>query len=488
MPGDFTSAEARARVSYEWNANTSLSVTGGFNNQHDVDYPGRLLDADHFDVYDLSAQFRWADRAGRLQGFEGQLYLNTLTHGMTNAQKPTASAGTFPNGNPRPPLVITVDTEATNFGGRAAADLAAGDLDIVIGTDLYVTSRDATRGLEAVMPSGMQMVPPFYTSDEVWPDVTILDAGLFAKAAHSTPELQAEATVRLDVVEADAGRASQDYLDAVGASSADDLSASEANLSGALTITRALTANWSLAGGVGSVVRTADPMERYSDRIPASKSQTSAEFLGNPDLKPERSTQLDVWLDGGFDQWSVSLNGFYRQMSDYITLESTTEPKLLPLSPNTVFRYRNGDATFVGGEVSTNLLLTPDLALGLAASYLHGTDDTLDEPAIGIAPLNGRASIRFAPADAPYHVEVDAVAAGKQDRVATTRGEVATDGHVRLDLRAGLDVLRNATLLAGVNNLLDEYYVEHLNASNPFSGTRIAEPGRVLFVSARVRF
>ena len=55
---------------------------------------------------------------------------------------------------------------------------------------------------------------------------------------------------------------------------------------------------WNLSLGVGSVVRTADALERYADRFPASKAQTSAEFVGNPNLDPERSTQADVWLDG----------------------------------------------------------------------------------------------------------------------------------------------------------------------------------------------
>ena len=74
-------------------------------------------------------------------------------------------------------------------------------------------------------------------------------------------------------------------------------------------------------------------LERYADRFPASKAQTSAEFQGNPLLSPERSTQGDLWLEGSYPRVNVSLNAFARRMDDYITLTTTDLTPLLPLSP-----------------------------------------------------------------------------------------------------------------------------------------------------------
>lgn len=39
----------------------------------------------------------------------------------------------------------------------------------------------------------------------------------------------------------------------------------------------------------------------------------------------------------------------------------------------------------------------------------------------------------------------------------------------------------------GIENLTDEAYVNHLNATNPFTRARIPEPGRVLFVRLEQR-
>ncbi|HMB93769.1 MAG TPA: hypothetical protein VKP65_23150 [Rhodothermales bacterium] len=39
-----------------------------------------------------------------------------------------------------------------------------------------------------------------------------------------------------------------------------------------------------------------------------------------------------------------------------------------------------------------------------------------------------------------------------------------------------------------VTNLTDKAYVNHLNAKNPFIGTPIPEPGRVLFANLSLAF
>ena len=169
-----------------------------------------------------------------------------------------------------------------------------------------------------------------------------------------------------------------------------DLSASETNLNGALTLSANLTSNWNVSIGGGTVVRTADATERYSDRTPASKAQVSAEFMGNPALNPERSSQVDLWLEGRYPELSFEANLFARRIDDYITMEGTDLPTRLPLSPPTVYRNVNGDAEFWGFETSVSLPLTDEVTAALGGEYLWGEDVTLDEPALGVAPTQGR--------------------------------------------------------------------------------------------------
>ncbi|WP_243665082.1 TonB-dependent receptor domain-containing protein, partial [Rhodothermus marinus] len=232
---------------------------------------------------------------------------------------------------------------------------------------------------------------------------------------------------------------------------------------------------------------TADATERYSDRLPSSKAQMSAEFVGNPALRPERSTQADLWLETAHPSWSLSLNLFARRLDNYITIEPTDLPKRLPLSPPTVFRYVNGTATFYGGEATLAVRLPYALTLTTTGGYLWGQDETRDEPAFGVAPPRVDIGLRYEPS-ARFFAEATLHRVARQDRVATSRGEVPTDGYTTLDLKAGLRVLRQWRLQFGVQNLTDAAYADHLNAKNPFTGRRIPEPGRVFFLDLTLAF
>lgn len=487
IPSDYLSREIRGRLGYDVAPGARLSVSGGYHRQDDIDYPGRLLDADFFDAIDVSARYRLNRAVGVLRAFDAQVYLNAVEHGMDNDEKPTAEAGTFPNGNPRPPLIITVDAESQNLGGRVAADLEPQPgLTLTLGGDVYSARRDATRPFQAVTPNG-PVVPPFYVSDEIWPDVTITDVGLFANGTRRLGAVTVSGTARLDVVQANANedRVSEAYLNNVGTN---DLGGSEVNLSGAVTLATQLAPEWSLSVGLGSVVRTADALERYADRFPASKAQTSAEFVGNPALDPERSTQADLWVEATYPQFGVNVNAFVRCMDDFITLAPTDISPMLPLSPEQVFQYVNGEATFAGFEAAAVFALAEALNLTLGGSYLYGEDTTLDEPALGVSPARADLGLRYDVPSGLFFVEGMVHLVAQQDRVATTRGEVETDGYTTADLRAGLRVIRNVSVLLGVNNLTDTDYVNHLNARNPFSGLALPEPGRVFFANARFSF
>ncbi|WP_456428762.1 TonB-dependent receptor domain-containing protein [Rhodocaloribacter sp.] len=490
IPSDYRSGEARARLGYRLAPNARLTVAGGYNRQDDIDYPGRLLDASFFDATDFSAKYELSRASGALRSFEARLSWNRVKHAMNNDRKPTAQPGVFPNGNPRPPLSIHVNAETKNLGGRAAAQFVMPSrVVLTVGGDFYRANRDARRPFEAIRPDGSRFVPPFYVSDEVWPDVTITDAGLFVNGTQTSGTVNVAATARLDLVHADAGRVSDAYMSIVGQGlTREDLTQSEANVSGALTLTTHPDEAWSVSFGVGSVVRTADALERYSDRIPASKAQTSAEFIGNPTLKPERSTQVDLWLEGAYPRVSLNLNAFARRMDDYITLEPTDVPPLLPLSPPTVFRYVNGEATFFGFEASASFALAEPLTLGLGGSYLWGKDETLDEPALGVSPPSVHASLRYDAPGGRFFAEGTTHLVARQTRAALTRGERPTDGYTTADVRVGVSLVRNVSVLFGVNNLFDALYVNHLNAANPFTGARLPEPGRVLFANVRLAF
>jgi iron complex outermembrane receptor protein len=499
VPGDYESAEGRGRLGVKLSDRSTLSITGSYQDQQDLDYPGRLLNAAFFRTGMGQLNYAYARDTGTLRSFDVRLSAQQTLHEMDNRGKPTFEAGTLPNGMTRPPLRIGVASEIQNVSGRVAADLALGDgWDVKVGGDVLHTFRDAARLLRAAPPGREPFVPPFYKTDDgevldnLWPGVTITQEGAFVNATRTVGTVTLSGTTRLDLAQADANDPTGPFLANANATD-DDLSQNDAMLSGSVTASIPLSQRWTLSLGAGSVARPPSALERYADRFPTSKAQTSAEFQGVPTLDPERSTQGDVWLEGTGDRWTLRVSGFVRSIDDYITLEPTNLSPILPLSPPTVFRYRNGEATFVGSEASGALSLSDPLSVRASGTWLWGEDDTLDEPAFGISPPSARVGLRWSPsisaaALSTLYLDGSVQLTAEQDRVAASRNERVTDGYTTVDLRAGVLVMNRVEVKVGVDNLFDVSYTNHLNASNPFTGARVPEPGRVFTTNLTVQF
>jgi len=471
VPADFESWEGRGKFGVRTGEDAWLTFSGGYQEQGPIDYPGRLLKADFFETLNLSSRWELRRDEGLLRSVDLLAYVNDVEHGMTNDGKPTAESN--PNRMPPFPLLVTVASEMRVSGGRAGVTLAPGAWTVELGGDVYSANRDAVRTV-ARRDNGMEIFV-----DLMWPDATITDGGLWARVERALSErVRASGALRVDFVDATADTIGDFFSENVGT----DLDDTETNLSAAFTLSANLDESWAVSGAVGTAVRTAEVLERYSDRIPATKVQLSNEFMGNPGLDPERSTQLDLWVEGSFSRFSLSVNGFWRTIDDYITVEATELPKRLPLSPPTVFRYINGEASFYGAEGSVRAFLTNELTTTLGVAWLEGEDETFDEPALGIAPLEGELELRYERRDGRWFAEGVWTLVDEQDEVAEIRGEEPTPGFGLVDVQAGVQLADGVLLRAGVNNLFDRNYVRHLTAKNPFTGDRILEPGAVWFV------
>ncbi len=253
--------------------------------------------------------------------------------------------------------------------------------------------------------------------------------------------------------------------------------------------------HWSLSLGAGRAVRTATVLERYSDRFPATRFQIAAEFMGDPELDPEASFELDAgvrgtWVGVSGGDLLVEVEAFYREIDDYITVApDPTLPKRLPLSPPVVFRYVNGTrATFWGGELLLRQRLGDRVSWRASLSWVRGEDEAFGEPVLGLPPLHGELGVRLHALENRLWLDVSGRFADRQDRVATSRFEQETPGWAAYDLSVGLELAGGWTLTAAALNLSDKAYAEHLNSPNPFTRERILERGRDLRAGATFAF
>ncbi len=480
VPGDYLSEDLSWLFGVQAGRGGLLRYNGGYQSQEDIDYPGRLLDASWFKTRSHNLRYLWNGERKALRGFMVQLYSNRKDHLMNNDGKPTGRDA--PGRTPPFALDIDLPTESNTDGLRLSFDLGgAGDRGLrwTVGADHYRSRQQAERLVQR-RSNGLLIF-----RDQVWAGSRTDNVGVYVQGVRDAENASFGAAVRVDSVSAGIDHATEFFR----ANTEGGPERNETNLSAALSAAFTLDDEWLLTLGAGRAVRTATTLERWSDRFPASKFQLPAEFMGNPLIEPEVSNQVDLDLQGRpGSRLEVSATLFYRWIDDYITIAPDRSlPKRLPLSPPVVFRYVNGDASFLGGELGLRQRVTDVFSWRFEVESVRADDDTLDEPLLGIPPLTARVGMRLQLPSGRAWIDLSGAATRDQDRTATSRHEIPTEGDEILDLAAAWTLRSGLEFRLRACNLTDAAYASHLNARNPFNGRRILEPGRRLFAGISYR-
>ena len=518
VQGDYESFDTRWSLGGRLRERTLLEYTGGYQQQNDIDYPGRILDATLFETQSHALDFSHVRPAGLISEIAGQVYLNAKSHVMNNDNKPTA----LHDARRTPPFPIDVHLPASSdtLGGRFHATLATGPLSYKLGFDAYRLQQNATQTL-----TDRDTGQIHHDMHPVWPQAELTNVGGYAQVVYNRGRSSFGGTVRVDREQARAGGVTPFFAanavpddgrhavhglvhpqaplhDTHGGGghaaghgpaalvSSERFAQRNVNVSAAANASLRVTDAWRVTLGAGRAVRSPSALERYADRFPAVKFQTAAEFVGNPLLVPEKSVEVNAGTTLRVARATLEGDVFWRTIDDYITIAH--DPSLtrrLPLSPARVFRYVQADAArFIGLDMRAESAAGRWLSLRGAWSFVRAEDLLFGEPLFGIPPFEQRYAVDIHNPSRTRWVELRVTSTAAQKRVATARLEMPTAGWTTMDLTAGGQLVDGVTLRAGVRNLTDEFYVNHLNSLNPFTGQRIAEIGRSGYVGLEFAF
>ena len=481
VPADYESNDLRGAFGLRLGEGGLLEISGGYQGQDDIDYAGRILDATYFKTRSYNAEYSWSGSQGALESVRAQVYANHKDHLMNNDEKPTALD--MPGRIPPFGLDVDLPTESNTRGARLEAGFAGADPSSswTFGIDHFTNERNARRFVRRRSNDLLLF------EDIVWPDAELQDTGVWGRGTWNRERMSLSAALRVDLVDFGAGETSEFFA----ANTNGSLEQSEENVSASLGARFQLRDAWIASLGLGRAVRTANALERASDRFPSTRFQIGAEFLGEPLLDPERSLQLDAGIERRTARWRLRANAFWRQIDDYITVvPDPSLPRRLPLSPPVVFRYVNGEgAEYLGGELWLSHRPADWLEWQVGYETVDGDDETYDEPLFGIAPDEWTASVTLSNRPGTLTARVLGTLIRSQDDVSTTRLERPTDGAELVDLQLAWRPPRVAEggleLQLAVENLTDEAYSRHLSSLNPFTGQRILEEGRSVRVGVR---
>ena len=230
-------------------------------------------------------------------------------------------------------------------------------------------------------------------------------------------------------------------------------------------------------------------------------------YVGNVDLDPEISHQVETAFYWHSDKAYLTPRAFYRRVDDYIQgvpIAATTPPAtdffIRAVSGNAngdpnPLQFANVDAEIYGLDAMYGFRVNDYWRVDGMFSYTRGKRRDINDDLYRIAPLNTRLSLSYEAED--WSATLEGLAYARQDKISqtiTTNSSVGTNaetpGYALLNIYGQYRLADSGLRLhAGVENLLDKHYIDHLSGFNRVQGSdvpvgqRITGTGRNVYMT-----
>jgi iron complex outermembrane receptor protein len=216
--------------------------------------------------------------------------------------------------------------------------------------------------------------------------------------------------------------------------------------------------------------RSPNLVERYL-WTPSNASAGLADgrtYLGDLALKPEVSSQISVGANWHAEGWQIKPSLFYNRVDDYIQGVALARTDS---SGNPVLQYSNIEAELYGMDGSWQYRATDRLNLSGTVSYVRGKRTDVSDNLYRLAPL--RASVNGEYATGKWTHRAEWLLAASQDKVSVYNAEEESAGYATVNLRTRYQMLQSFNVSAGIENLFDKYYADHLGGINRVAGSDV---------------
>lgn len=470
--------------------NHSLQFDYGYNDTGESGTPALPMDIDYFegDVYDLNYRFELDGEVELIAA----IYGSELDHGMTNYKLRSA-----PDAKSRWRRNIA---DSDNIGFRVHSVLYDASGDWTFGFDGFESEHNSNIDNPN---NGMFFVVNFNDAER-----QVL--GAFLERNHDlSDKLRGEIGLRYNQVSMDA-----DEVDATPAqmmppatmlrdafNNADrDQTDYNVDLVAKLWYQTSNTTSW--YAGLAQKHRSPSYQERYL-WLPLEATAGLADgntYTGNIALDPEVAYQFEVGLDFSNESFTFAPRLFYNDVEDYIqgTPSEVTPAVMMVRMMNNVngtnnpdpLHFNNVDAKLYGFDMDWAWQIDQHWSLSGIVNYVRGKRDDISDDLYRIAPAN--TSLRLDYTAASWSAGLESVLYSSQDKVSETNREQETAGYGLLNVSASWQVTPQLQLAAGVDNLLDKEYDDHMTgynrAKNPDIGMRERLPGIGTNLFARLAY
>jgi iron complex outermembrane receptor protein len=454
-----------------WNVHTAHRLElGGILSDGEAAYADRSMDGTVFERENLS--FRWQftnPHAGALRTVDAQLYYNYIDHVMDNFSLRTFTP------TPMMPNRTVSNPDRRTMGGRIESKWQTTDSwEAITGVDWQSNTHTTRRTMNA-------SVNPVENLPRIT-DARFRGIGWFAENTVQTTDQQRWVSgIRVDFHRSNDERLSVPIgmMMPPQPNPTANQRRSETLPSGFLRWEYEPSQVWLFSLGLGHSQRFPDYWELFNKESAGSISAFA--------IKPEKVTQLDLGMIRRVESLEYSLNLFANRIDDYILIESQV-PKGMRMATIS----RNVDAETYGGELAAQYAIDDNWKLSSSLAYVRGRNRTDGLPLAQQPPLEGRLGIVYQEEKWSFGSLLRLV--DRQHRFALNQGNIVgqdlgrSSGFVVFSLHGNLQLSARNRLSAGVDNLFDKSYAEHLSrggssvAGFPPPTTRVNEPGRNIWV------
>jgi iron complex outermembrane receptor protein len=473
-----------ANVSAAWtpDARTALAFTAA-RSDGEAAYADRAMDGVKFARANHGLRFTRTHLTPLLAGLEARYYRNYVDHVMDNySLRPFTPTAMMPG------RAVSNPDRLTSGGLFQAVLTPAAPLRLTLGVD-------AQRNVHTIRSTANEPADPYAAKGRLR-DAAFRQTGAFVEAAHTLATGQRlYAGARLDHWRAtdhraavaismlspapnpDAGRTRRSDL-------ASGFARYEHDLAGAGATT--------LFAGAGRVERFPDYWEAFKNEAATSVSALAS--------RPETTTQFDAGVLHRRGALQVSISAFASRIDDFLLVQGSfakTAPARggmggMPAMPTRLTTItRNVDASTWGGEADLGWRLTERWRADTSLAWVRGDNDTDVRPLAQLPPLEARLGLTYTARAWSAGALWRGVAA--QNRVAINQGNIVgqdlgrTPGFGVVSLHASWRAASRLRLTAGIDNLLNRTYAEHISrAGAAVAGfgqtTRVPEPGQFLWL------
>lgn len=428
-----------------------------FDRANDVGYPALTMDVSLAKALIASVSFEQKNIGSTINKWETKLYYNTVTHVMDDTKRPYV------------PIHMDMPGQSDTYGFYSKINAAKLKHNLQFNFNGYYNKSLAEMTMYPENPDENLM---FMLT---WPDVRTFYSGIYGEDNiilndNRKLKISARAGFQNALIANDFGLNS---LRIFYPELKDNTSRFLMNFSSEYNI-KFKDLNVSIGAGYGE--RAPSVTEAYGFYL--YNSFDNYDYVGNPYLKNEKSTELNLGVDYQINQFEIGTDLSFFYITNYIIGKIAPNIDKMTIGADGVRIYEGLDyATIFNSNLTMAYSFSQAIKMDASLGYNLGRDNNGDNLPL-ISPITYKTSLNYK--NKAFNARVSMKGADKQYNFSSYYGEDSTSAYTIFNTNASYNFYFGGQILyvkAGVQNIFDRYYSTYTDWKN------IPRMGRNVFLN-----